>query len=143
LDDHFMELLRTKQPLLTLSRNYILTELSYATVPNNLEQIAFEININDYQPLMAHPERYYYYHNNYNAYHRLKELGFSLQVNLLSLIGHYGKSVKKAAEFMFKNNLVDFVGSDAHHIGHLHLLNDSRNRHIIQKWLGDRIYNQF
>lgn len=143
LDDRFMELLRAKEPLLTLSKKYILTELSYATMPNNLEQIAFEINISDYLPLMAHPGRYYYYHNNYDVYYRLKELGFFLQVNLLSLTGHYGKAVKKAAEFLFKNNLVDFVGSDVHHIGHVALLTNGRNRNIIQKCLGDKIYNQF
>ena len=143
LDDYFMELLRTKQPLLTLRKNYVLTELSYATSPNNLEQISFEININNYQPLLAHPERYFYYHDNYNAYYRLKDLGFFLQVNLLSLTGHYGKQVTKAAQFLFKNNLVDFVGSDIHHIGHLNLLTNDRNRGIIQKCLGDRTYNQF
>lgn len=143
LDDYFMELLRTKQPLLTLRKNYILTELSYATAPNNLEQISFEININNYQPLMAHPERYYYYHDNYNTYYRLKDLGFFLQVNLLSLTGHYGKQVAKAAQFLFKNNLVDFVGSDIHHIGHVNLLTNDQNRDIIQKCLGERIYNQF
>lgn len=143
LDDHFMELLRTKRPILTLRKNYILTELSYAIPPNNLEQISFEININNYQPLMAHPERYFYYHDNYNAYYRLKDLGFFLQVNLLSLTGHYGKPVTKAAQFLFKNNLVDFVGSDIHHIGHLNLLTNDRNRGIIQKYLGDRTYNQF
>ena len=143
LDDHFMELLRTKQPLLTLRKNYILTELSYATAPNNLEQISFEININNYQPLMAHPERYFYYHDNYNNYYRLKDLGFFLQVNLLSLSGHYGKAVAKAAQFLFKNNLVDFVGSDIHHIGHINLLTNDRNREIIRKCLGERDYNQF
>ncbi len=143
LDDHFMELLRTKQPLLTLRKNYVLTELSYATPPNNLEQISFEININGYQPLMAHPERYFYYHDNYNTYYRLKDLGFFLQVNLLSLTGHYGKPIAKAAQFLFKNNLVDFVGSDIHHIGHVSLLTNDRNRGIIQKCLGDRVYNQF
>ncbi|MEO6288551.1 MAG: CpsB/CapC family capsule biosynthesis tyrosine phosphatase [Ginsengibacter sp.] len=143
LDDHFMELIRTKQPLLTLKKNYILTELSYAMLPNNLEQIAFEININDYQPLMAHPERYHYYHGNYQAYYRLKDLGFSLQVNLLSLTGHYGKAVARAADYLFKNDLVDFVGSDIHHIGHIELLRESGNRNIIQKYLGDRIYNVF
>lgn len=143
LDDGFMELLRNKKPLMTLARNYILTELSYAMMPNNLEQIAFEININNYQPLMAHPERYYYYHDNYEAYTRLKELGFSLQVNLLSLTGHYGKKVKKAAHYLFENNMVDFVGSDIHHIGHVFLLTTDKNKEIIRKTLGEKIYNQF
>ena len=143
LDDHFMELLRRKKPLLTLTKNYLLTELSYATPPFNLEQITFEININGYQPLMAHPERYFYYHKNYDAYFRLKELGFLLQVNLLSLVGYYGKAAAKAANFIFKNNLVDFVGTDLHHFNHLKALTDDHSRAIFHKILGDRVFNNF
>lgn len=143
LDDYFMELIRKKEPLLTLTKNYILTELSYAASPNNLEKISFEINTNNYLPLMAHPERYPYYHQNYDAYFRLKELGFFLQVNLLSLTGYYGKQVTKAAKFIFENNLVDFVGSDLHHFNHLNALTDSKSIEVFEKYLGDKVYNQF
>jgi protein-tyrosine phosphatase len=143
LDDHFMDLLHRKEPLLTLRKNYILTELSYATSPGNLEQISFEINTNQYQPLMAHPERYPYYHKNYDAYSRLKELGFLLQVNLLSLTGYYGKSVARAAEFILKNDLADFVGTDLHHFNHLKVLTDVKSIEIFEKHLGNRVYNEF
>jgi protein-tyrosine phosphatase len=143
LDDYFMELLRKKEPLLTLTKNYILTELSYATIPNNLEQIAFEININNYLPLLAHPERYFHYHKNYDAYFGLQEMGFLLQVNLLSLTGYYGRAVTKAANFLFKNNLVDFVGTDLHHFNHLKALTNKRSREIFYKVLGDKVYNNF
>jgi len=143
LDDHFMEMIRKKQPLLALTKNYILTELSYSTSPSNLEQISFEINTNNSQPIMAHPERYPYYHNNYNAYTRLKELGFMLQVNLLSLTGYYGKTVAKAAKFILENNLADFVGTDLHHSRHLTVLTDVKSIELFEKYLGDRVYNQF
>lgn len=143
LDDYFMELLRQKKPLLTLTKNYLLTELSYAASPNNLEKISFEINTANYQPLMAHPERYHYYHKNYDAYNRLKELGFMLQVNLLSLTGYYGKNVAKAAKFILKNNLADFVGTDLHHFNHLQVLTDVKSIELFEKHLGDRIYNEF
>ncbi len=143
LDDHFMELIRKKEPLLTLKKNYILTELSYSTSPNNLEQISFEINTNNYQPLMAHPERYPYYHKNYDFYYRLKELGFSLQVNLLSVTGYYGKNVAKAAKFILENDLVDFVGTDLHHFNHLKVLTDTKSIELFEKYLGDKIFNEF
>jgi len=143
MDDYFMDLLRNKAPLLTLAKNYVLTELSYATPPNNMEKIAFELNINGYQPLMAHPERYFYYHKNYNAYHRMKELGFLLQVNLLSIIGYYGKAAAKAARYIIENNLADFIGTDLHHFNHLKALTDPKNREILQKVLGDKVYNTF
>ena len=143
LDDHFMELLRKKEPLLTLRKNYLLTELSYASSPDNLEQISFEILTNNYQPLMAHPERYFYYHKNYNAYSRLKDLGFLLQVNLLSLTGYYGKNVLKAAKFILENGLADFVGTDLHHVNHLKVLTDVKSVALFEKYLGDRVYNEF
>jgi len=143
LDDHFMGLLRSKEPLMTLTNNYILTELSYSTAPSKLEEISFEISVNNYQPLMAHPERYPYYHKNYGAYSRLKELGFLLQVNLLSLTGYYGKSVAKAAKYILDNNLADFVGTDLHHFKHLNVLTDTKSIDLFEKYLGDRIYNEF
>jgi tyrosine-protein phosphatase YwqE len=143
LDDHFMELIRNKEPLMTLTKNYILTELSYATPPTRLEDISFAININNYQALMAHPERYPYYHKNYEAYSRLKELGFLLQVNLLSLTGYYGKNVTKAAKYILENNLADFVGTDLHHFNHLNVLTDSKSIRIFEKYLGDKVYNVF
>jgi tyrosine-protein phosphatase YwqE len=143
MDDHFLELLRNKEPLMKLTKNYILTELSYSTAPEKLEKISFEININNYQPLMAHPERYPYYHHNYDAYYRMKELGFLLQVNLLSLTGYYGKNVAKAAKFILENKLADFVGTDLHHFNHLNILTDSKSVRIFEKYLGDRIYNEF
>jgi tyrosine-protein phosphatase YwqE len=143
LDDYFMELLRKKEPLLTLKKNYILTELSYSASPDNLEQMSFEILTNNYQPLMAHPERYSYDHKNYEAYTRLKELGFLLQVNLLSIAGYYGKHVAKAAKFILENNLADFVGTDLHHVNHLKVLTDVKSVALFEKYLGDRIYNEF
>ena len=143
LDDYFMELLRKKNQLLTIRKNYILTELSYAAAPDNLEQIAFEIITSNYQPLMAHPERYFYYHKNYDAYYRLKELGFLLQVNLLSLTGYYGKSVAKAAKFILKNNLAEFTGTDLHHVNHLKVLTDVKSISLFEKYLGHRIFNEF
>lgn len=143
MDDHFMELLRKKEPLLTLDKNYILTELSYSTPPTKLEEISFEININNYSPLMAHPERYPYYHKNYDAYTRMKELGFSLQVNLLSLTGYYGKNVAKAAKYILEHNLADFVGTDLHHFNHLKVLTDTRSIELFEKYLGDKVYNVF
>jgi protein-tyrosine phosphatase len=143
LDDHFMRLLRNKEPLLTLERNLILTELSYVTPPDKLEVMSFEIITAGYQPIMAHPERYFFYHKNYDGFLRLKELGFFLQVNLLSLIGYYGIATGKAAKFIFENNLADFVGTDIHHSRHLELLSKSENLAIFKKYLGDKIFNDF
>ena len=47
-------------------------------------------------------------HNNYKQFHHLAELGFLLQVNLLSLTGYYGKEAAKVAQYIIKNDLASF-----------------------------------
>lgn len=143
LDDYFMDLLRKKEDILTISKNFILTELTYTTVPENLEDMSFELITSGYQPIMAHPERYYYYHKNYDQFYRLKELGFLLQVNLLSVTGYYGPAVAKAARFILEKGIADFVGTDMHHQRHLNMLSNKNTLSLIHKLLGDKMYNDF
>ena len=80
LDDYFMEMLYAKQPFLTIHDNFLLTELPYSTRPNNIGEMVFSIITGGYQPVLAHPERYHYFHRDFEQYRRLKELGFHLQV---------------------------------------------------------------
>lgn len=143
LDEFFLELLRSGQPLLTLNGKHILTELPWAIQPDNLEELAFEINTTNYHPVLAHPERYAYYHGKKDQYTRLKDLGFSLQMNLLSLLGYYGNHVTTAARYLLKEGMIDFLGTDLHHADHLAALTDSRSVKIFEQLLGDRRWNTF
>lgn len=142
LDAYFLELLSTKIPLLTVKDNLVLTEFSYADKPYNVEQIVFAIITENYQPILAHPERYGYYHNDFKQYDFLNELGFLLQVNLLSLTGYYGKPAAKAANYLIKNNLASFVGTDVHHERHLEALSDNKNKTLFKEALNSKIFNE-
>lgn len=141
LDAYFLELLQKKIPLLTLKNNLILTEFSYAERPFNVEKIVFAVITEGYQPILAHPERYAYYHNDYKQYHHLADLGFLLQVNLLSLTGYYGKAVAKAAAYIIKNKLVSFTGTDLHHLRHLDALNDPANKTVFAELFSGQTFN--
>lgn len=140
LDDYFLNLLRSGEPLLTVKDNLILTELPYTSPPFDLDEIAFEIITAGYQPIMAHPERYFYYHHKLEAYHHLKELGFLLQLNMLSLTGYYGTAVTKAAIYLLDKGLIDLAASDLHHDKHLHALNNSLSK-IYHQLIGKNIMN--
>lgn len=133
LDDYFLALLKNKTPLLTLKDNKVLTEFSYAEKPYNIQQMVFSIITEGYQPLLAHPERYRYFHHDFKQYHLLKDLGFLLQVNLLSLTGYYGKPVAKAAAYIIKNDLTSFTATDLHHDRHLQALHYPTNRAIFEE----------
>ncbi|MGB2128078.1 MAG: tyrosine-protein phosphatase [Flavicella sp.] len=121
LDEQFCDLLK-KRDLLTLKEDNLLVEMSYLNAPVNLFEILFDIQLAGYNPILAHPERYNFYHNDFEKYHRLKEAGCRFQINLLSLTGYYGKSVQKTAEKLIEQNMIDFAGSDTHHHKHLNAL---------------------
>ena len=142
LDDYFIKLLRADTPLLTIHKNIILTEQSFATPTSNLNEISFELIGAGYKPIMAHPERYFYYHNNFEEYTHLKDMGFLLQVNLLSLTGYYGKPAAKAARYIFDNNLADLVGTDMHHDRHLKILQHRESHRLFNKYLEGKNFNR-
>ena len=119
LDDHFDTLLEKKEPLLTIKDNLVLVEFSFASIPLDYKQKIFEIQLNGYKPILAHPERYSYLHTKPEIYEELRNTGCYFQVNLLSLIGYYGKSIQQAAERLVKNKQVELLGTDLHHDRHL------------------------
>ncbi len=143
LDDYFMELLQKKAPLLTLHKNIILTEISYSSAPQNLDEIAAAIITAGYVPILAHPERYHYYQQNFDGYYQLKKMGFFLQLNLLSLTGYYGKKAEKAAKFLIQKNLISFVGTDLHHFKHLNAISNSKNMAAFKYYLDANGFNYF
>lgn len=130
IDHSFAELLAKskKQDLLTINNQYILVEMSYLAPSPNFEQVIFDLRMLGLTPILAHPERYSYYHKTFESYERFVELGCKLQVNLLSLSGAYGPYVKKIAEKLFKKQMVDYLGTDMHHERHLQMLQELATR---------------
>ena len=118
LDDSFVKLFQN-EPLLTLKDNYVLVEMSYINAPLQLYAILFELQIAGYKPVLAHPERYNFYHNKIDEYKRLKNAGCLFQLNLLSTVGYYGAFVARTAEELLKRGMIDFASSDIHHERHV------------------------
>jgi len=132
LDEQFCKKLEDND-LLTLKDNIILVEMSYFNAPFNLYEIIFEIQNKGFKPLLAHPERYNFYHNDFNSYYKLKKSGCLFQLNLLSLTQQYGKNVQSTAFKLLKENLYDFVGTDTHHHNHLNLLQKIGDKKLSSK----------
>lgn len=118
MDDSFERLFKSNS-LLTLKDNYVLVEMSYINPPMQLYAILFELQVAGYIPVLAHPERYLFYQNNFNEFMKLKKAGCLFQLNLLSVVGYYGDDVAKVAEQLLKKGMYDFVGSDVHHLRHI------------------------
>ncbi len=126
MDATFLKRLETEK-LLTLKDNFILVEMSYLSPPVQLYEIIFEIQLAGYVPILAHPERYLFYHFNFKEYDKLKNCGCKFQLNLLSTVDYYGNLVTKVADKLLVNNYFDFVGSDIHHQNHVDAFNQKIN----------------
>jgi tyrosine-protein phosphatase YwqE len=118
MDDQFVKLFQ-KEELLTLKDNYVLVEMSYLNAPMQLYDILFDLQVAGYIPVLAHPERYIFYHNNFDEYVKLKQVGCLFQLNLLSVVGYYGGPITKITEQLLQKGMYDFVGSDVHHDKHI------------------------
>ncbi|MCK0159335.1 tyrosine-protein phosphatase [Allomuricauda sp. F6463D] len=124
IDDNFEHILEKKE-VMPLNKEYLLIEMSYLQPSFNFDVAIDKIAKHKYFPILAHPERYMYFHGKYGKYPSMKSNGISFQLNLLSLSSEsYGAGVQKIAEKLLKDGLVDFVGSDVHNSRQLGLLKE-------------------
>ena len=84
----------------------------------------FKLLSKGYLPILAHPERYRYIKNLDAEYNTLKKNVILFHVNINSFSGHYGQDAQKKALYLSKKGLIDFLGTDIHHIKHLHTLKE-------------------
>ncbi len=112
VDFEFEAKIDNQEPLLTFGDKYILIETSFISAPPNFEDIIFKLQLKGYKVILAHPERFLFMTpKDYESY---KNRSVFFQLNLLSLIGYYGKPVQHRAQQLIQKNMIDFVGTDCH-----------------------------
>lgn len=93
---------------------YVLAELdireSAAAAYSKLHRMISE----GYIPILAHPERYGFVHEQKDAIYKIKETGCLIQVNKGSIKGSFGFRAQKAALEIIDTRQADFIASDAH-----------------------------
>lgn len=143
LDDDFERKINDGE-VLPFGDNYILFELPFIAEPPNLSQVIFTLQSLGYKVILAHPERYGYYYNNFNAYQEFVDRGVFLQINLMSLISYYSPETQKIAEKLIDNNLVQFLGTDLHNTRQLEILKESSRTPYLHQLLasGNLLNNQ-
>ena len=124
MDSGLVDLLDSKQ-ILPLKDQYVLVEMSYLQPPVNLREILFKVGNAGFVPVLAHPERYAFYHNKYDTYTELKSI-CKFQLNALSITGYYGPGIAKTALKLLDDNMFDFIGTDTHHMRHIENLKKAK-----------------
>ena len=125
LDEFLGRKLADGTELLTFGgeRRFLLFETSYMNEPLNFYETVFEMKAQGYRPVLAHPERYTYLYGRFAEIEKLRaDHGVLLQINLNSLAGYYSPAARRVAEQLIDGGLVDFVGTDTHHLRHTETL---------------------
>ncbi len=117
-DDYLVDLVK-KREVMTFGDQYVLVEFSFHTPPVYDDTLFFEMQMARYKPVLAHFERYPYFHGSITKAQEYRDKGAQIQININSLTGNYGPEVRKQAEKLIDHNLVDFIGSDCHRMQHL------------------------
>ena len=115
----------------------VLIEFGFYSPPFNIGEVIFRLQSRGLHPIIAHPERYAYYSRDLSKIGDFHRRGVKLQVNLLSLIGHYGKSVRDTALNLLREGWVDYLGTDAHSVEHLHRLSEINADRKLRSMLED------
>jgi protein-tyrosine phosphatase len=66
------------------------------------------------RPILAHPERYRAFYDESDALDPLLDAGAIPQLDLMSLVGRYGRQPQRAAERLLSEGLYYLACSDAH-----------------------------
>lgn len=128
-----IDVLYSKKAILTLNNSrYMLIEIPMNDTILYLDDVIENLTYMGIVPILAHPERYEYVQNDISVCERLIDKGVLFQMNFGSIIGVYGKDVKKTAIKLLKNNYIHFLGSDVHRKESIYTKIESAKKKIIK-----------
>ena len=124
---------------ISLLGNYLFLELPFDTKIYNLDKIIYELQSNNINIILVHPERYTYL--TYEDYDKLLSSDVLFQVNYESIIGKYGLKAKNIVKYLYKNNMVSFIASDVHTTNTSMFTKFNKIEDKIIKIVGETTYN--
>lgn len=90
---------------------YVLCELPMQTKPLYAKQIFYEMQLEGWTPIIAHPERYEYVRKNPDWLLEFIKSGCLVQINLSSI---FNPALRDIARKLLDRNMVHIIATDAH-----------------------------
>lgn len=140
--DHALQEKVAAQRVLTFGTDMVLFELPFISEPAVLLNLVFEMQTQGYTPVLAHPERYQFWHTNMETMEKLKDRSVLFQLNIIALGGAYGPATRKAAERIIDKGWYELVGSDCHSMKHIEAMEAARTEPYLHKLVdGGKLLN--
>lgn len=111
------QLVSTGQVCTLNNTRYILIELPMNSIPIYTMDVIYQLKLDGFIPVIAHPERNLNISKNPGILADLIARGALTQVNASSLKGLFGKMIQEAAVTLARHNMIHLLASDAHTTG--------------------------
>lgn len=103
--------------IITLNHSqYLLVELPAAQVPIYTTQVLYELQLQGITPVIAHPERNNGFISKPQLLGELIKMGNLSQITSGSIMGYFGRTIKKTALYFIRQGWGHVVASDAHSV---------------------------
>ena len=93
---------------------YIRVEMPFFGRPNYAEEVLFKLQLQGLTPVLAHPERIEAFQREPELLTRLVERGSLVQITAGSILGRFGRPVRRFTHTLLQGGLVHVIASDTH-----------------------------
>ena len=112
---------------------YLLIELDDHFVPQQFDQILYNLQVAEVIPILTHPERNPVFRRKPELVSKWVARGCLVQVTAQSYLGGFGEQPQRLTERWLKQNLIHFFASDAHDEHHRPPLLSSCYRRVTEE----------
>ena len=93
---------------------YLLVEFADHFIPEQMDNVFYEIEMAGFTPILTHPERNPVIQRKPELLYRWAMRGCLVQITAMSYVGGFGSRTQALSEEWLERNLVHFFASDAH-----------------------------
>jgi protein-tyrosine phosphatase len=94
--------------------HYLLVEFADHFIPEQIDNVFYEIEVAGFTPILTHPERNPVFQRKPELLYRWALRGCLIQITAMSYVGGFGPRAQAISEEWLDRNLVHFFASDAH-----------------------------
>ena len=140
MDDNLLDYLNSNMASALNNTNYLLIELPMSGEYPGYQEVFKYILNKGYKIILAHPERYISFQEDFNKIYELEDMGVYFQGNIDSIVGKYGPAAEKVIIRLLKENLLSFLATDIHHKKHDYNRWDKAKR-IALNYVSEEVYD--
>ncbi len=124
-DDVFWQLFLDGEAMPYPGGKAALVEFHYEVWPRRVEERFFEMNLRGVRPVLAHPERYARLFDETDPLDSFLEIGTVALLDIMSLVGRYGRRTRRAAERMLDEGVYYAACTDSHRPADVELVREA------------------